>query len=299
MTASKPYVVQSTSRRAEVWSAYQIQFDGMRRHDWQGDLVRALKVALFDLPPRSDHALTGTYSTSVPGRCDAENRLFTNPGAATFPEGTLAIRWERGSEPPPPPSPVADLAAGVHYYGYAAEPDFQVWEPDQELASWSGVPRRLPDDGSARPMWLALREAVVDGRLALPSGPVADGTRFGLSLTVRAPLRGPRSAPALSEALVDGVLCALHAGAPATDQGRVAELLAAKIPSVSQERLSDLVVERPALFAGSPFLLSGSRVQLSPCDEFCDAGEIVIQPDPTVSTLQVSGRVYTLKAREA
>jgi hypothetical protein len=292
---STPYLLQASSAAVEVWSVYQIQFDGMRRHDWQAGLVGELKAALSGLAARSNQALTGTYATSLPGRCDAENRLFTNPGTATFPPGTLAIRWERGTIPPPSPEPMADLGAGVHYYRYAVEPGFQVWAPDREVASWADVPRAIADDGSARPMWLALRSALVDGFVTLPAESVPEGSRFGLSLTLRAPMRGPRSAPALSEAIVDGVLCALHAGAPDADSDRLSELLAARLPTVPREGLSELVRERPAVFGGSPFLLGGRRIQLSPCDEFCDAGEVVIQPDPAVSTVHVSGRAFTLR----
>jgi hypothetical protein len=144
-------------------------------------------------------------------------------------------------------------------------------------------------------MWLSLRQAVFDERLVLPADPVPDGTRFGLSLLVRAPPRGPRSAPALSEALVDGVLCALHAGATADDADKVADRLTGKLGSTPREHLSALARERSVVFSGSPFQLSASRVQLSPCDDLCDAGEVTIQPDPSVSVVLVSGRVTTLK----
>src|SRR5438132_257653 len=125
------------------------------------------------------------------------------------------FRWERGLDVPPP-QPLA-AAGGVHYYRYSPGAGFRVWQCHTTLARWSGVPRLLAHDGSARPMWLSLREALLNGTVEVLQPPLEEMTRFGLRVEVRAPARGPRSAPAVSEALVDGVLCALHAGAPESE----------------------------------------------------------------------------------
>jgi len=148
-------------------------------------------------------------------------------------------------------------------------------------------------------MWLALRAALLRGEVKLLEPPVPNGTRFGVRIEVRAPARGPRSAPALSEALVDGALCALHAGSVTAAAADIAAALGSRLASVDAADLRRLVEERPAVFPGSPFQINGTRVQLSPCDEFCDAGEVRIVRDPTLSVVTTAGAVFTLSPGNA
>jgi hypothetical protein len=71
------------------------------------------------LKSRRVPVLAGRYLSTDDARGDVENRLFTNPGTASFPEGLAAIRFERGVGPlPPPPVPVVRIAGHLHYYGY-------------------------------------------------------------------------------------------------------------------------------------------------------------------------------------
>ncbi len=294
MVESAPYVVVAGEGCVEVWAGYQIQFPGMRRYPWQDDLVGELKVALAAMPLASGEVLSGIYSSNDGSLCDAENRLFTNPGAATFPTATTAIRWERGIDLPPAPRPVA-AAGAIHYYRYTRSIGFRVWQRDTTLARWSAVPRRIADDGSARPMWLALRAALVSGAVEVLHPPVDETTRFGLRIEVHAPARGPRSAPAVSEALVDGALCAMHAGAAAKDAAAVAAALATKLPGSDPSRLVELVTRRSVVLPGSPFTVMRAGVQLSPCDERCDAGEVTITRDASLAVIETSGELFTLR----
>jgi hypothetical protein len=293
MPDSVPYVVLATPSCVEIWSGYQIQFDGMRRFAWQNVLVGELKVALAAISLEAGEGLSGIYSCTNAARCDVENRLFTNPGAAIFPAGTTAIRWERGTHVPLAPGPL-DQISGLHYYRYSPSNTFRLWQVDTVMARWEGIPRCLPDDGSARPTWLALREALVTGKVGIIGRPLLAGAPFGLRIEVRAPARGPRSAPALSEALVDGVLCALHDGAATLDAPVIARALSTKLGR-SAEHLLNLVMERSALLPGSPFKLTTAGIQLSPLDEFCDAGEVVIRRDPTVAKPHLSGELFTVR----
>jgi hypothetical protein len=288
------YVIRADRGRVDVWTCYQIQFDGMRRFGWQDTLVREMKTALAGLVLADGEALTGTYSSSVAARCDVENRLFTNPGAI-FPVATTAIRWERGGTPPPTPERLASVDGHVHHYRYEPTRAWRLWLPATPLARWTRVPRRLAHDGSARPMWLAVREALLRGAVEVLHPPIEEGTRFGVRIEVHAPARGPRSAPAISEALIDGALCALHAGAPAAVAGQIAQALRAKLPGVDPDGLLRLVRQSDAVFAGSPFNMSAASVQLSPCDEFCDAGEVSIRQDPSTAVVTTSGEVFTLR----
>lgn len=197
-------------------------------------------------------------------------------------------------EVPEPPQSLA-IVGGVHYYRYSPTAGFRVWARDRTLARWSSVERRIAHDGSARPMWFALRTSLARGGVDVLQPQLAATTRFGLSIEVRAPARGPRSAPAVSEALVDGGLCALHAGAPSALAADIAGALATKLPGVDRDLLAELVSERAAVLAGSAFKLSPAGVQLSPSDEFCDAGQVTIIRDPSASVIQTSGDVFTLR----
>lgn len=291
--SAPPYLFEVAPRRVEVWAGYQIQFDGMRRFAWQNELVRQLKAALALMSLGDGEGLSGFYACTVPTRCDAENRLFTNPGAATFPAATTAIRWERATEVPPPPSAITPLDA-LHYYRYAPTTSFELWQPATVLVRWRDVRRNLPHDGSARPTWLALRQALVAGTVDILGAPLPMGRPFGIRLEVRAPARGPRSAPAISEALVDGVLCALHEGVATTEAGPVAQALHARLGTTPLDHLTTLVAQRAAILPGSPFKISPTGVQLSPLDEYCDAGEVTIRRDSTVTVPHLNGELFTL-----
>jgi hypothetical protein len=288
-----PYVLTSSAGVVEVWSSYQIQFGGMRRFLWQSDLVGELKLALASMQMDPDEALSGVYCASEPSRCDVENRLFTNPGTSTFSPGTTSIRWERGREMPRPPAGLAE-AACVHYYRYQPAKHFQLWQRDQVLVRWSEAVRPLAHDGSARPMWCALREAVLAGKVEQLGPPLLESQRYGLRIEVRAPRNGPRSAPAVSEALVDGALSALHTGASAEDVASVAEALGPKFPHLERGRILELLAVRPMPLTGSPFKVSAAGVQFSPADEFCDAGEVTIFRDPRCKVVETSGELFTL-----
>ena len=223
----------------EAWSGYPLQFGGMRRHGWQDELAAELARALAPMSFRAGESLAGTYTTTDGGACDAENRLFTNPGASCFPRNVASIRFERGCVPlPEPPVPVDLVAGHLHHYRYCASSEFRTWERDRVLASWARIPRVLAGDGSARPMWLALRRAVATGTIEWQGPALAEGAPFGVHITVHGTAQGPRSAPTISETFVDGVIAAFHAGAP--NARAVAQALAPKLPGISADELEQL-----------------------------------------------------------
>jgi hypothetical protein len=175
-----PYLVSSAfddCSSVHGWSGYPLQFEGQRRFSWQDDLAAELKTALSSLIVRPGECLAGTYMTNDPAKCDVENRLFTNPGASSFPKGIMSTRFERGfGELPDPPATIAPFAGHIHHYRYRAGGDFEWWEPDRPIARWERVLRPLPGDGSCRPTWLALRQAAADGSIEIHGTPVDDQT---------------------------------------------------------------------------------------------------------------------------
>lgn len=293
-----PYVLRATPAKVDLWTCSRIPFEAGVRRPWKKKLVRDLNAATAGLEPEGE-SLAGMYATTQSILCDTENTLFTNPGAKAFPRDTVGIRWELDpSDPPSPPVPVADVGDGLHYYRYERTPTLKVWKRDLPLARWSRVQRRRADDGAARSMWLALRQALVRGEVSIFEWNIPQGTKFGLRIEIHAPSTGPRSAVAASETLVDGALSALHAGAPPPEAVMVAQILSRKL-GIPPERLVELVEDRVALFQGSPFVLGNGYLQFSPCDELCVVGQVQIVGDPTIPVVETSGELFTVSLKDA
>src|SRR5712671_4075163 len=66
----------------------------------------------------------------------------------------------------------------------------QWWEPAVLLARWHRVTRRVADDGSCRPVWLAMKQAAAAGQVEVLGPAPGDAVPFGLRITVHATARG-------------------------------------------------------------------------------------------------------------
>jgi hypothetical protein len=76
-----------------------------------------------------------------------------------------------------------------------------------------------------------------------------------------------------------------------------AAVLAPRLPTVARPELEDFVagpVPGP-LFASPALVVRGNYVQISPCDERCQAGEVIICPDADGPYPQISGGLYALR----
>jgi hypothetical protein len=265
----------------------------MERHTWQKELKSELKQALSFLDIPTGMPLSGYYDTSDPRISDAENSLFTN-ALESMPLGVSMLRFERGtSEPPAAPVPVELIGGHLHYYRYEAGGQWTTWQPDQTIAQWSRVPRRLPDDGSARPVWFALRDANAAGHVPVIEHRLADDATFGLRLTVHATNRGPRDAIRYSEKLVDGAIAAFH-----DDRwsDALVAILAPKLPGIPGAALRQ-VLEQPVgpLFSAPAIRTKGGYVQISPDDERCIVGEVTITQDSRGPWPELSGELFTVR----
>lgn len=288
----KPYFVRATDASVEAWAGYRIQFEGMERDIWQKGFKAELKDALSRLPITRDSSFAGFYNPD-PRASDVENSLFTNVLEA-MPRGVTLLRFERGAaDPPAPPIPVELTGGHLHYYRYSVGGRWSTWEPDQTLASWGCLPRRLSDDGSARPVWFALRDANADNLVSIEGAELTPHMGFGLRLTVHATRRGPRDAISYSERLVDGTIAAFH------NDRQSDTLLAAlgpKFPGVGDKALRR-ALDTPAgpLFPTPAIRMRGDFVQITPADERCLVGELTIHRDSSSRWPELSGELFTVR----
>jgi hypothetical protein len=283
----------------EAWSGYPLQFGGQRRFAWQDAMATELREELSRLPAGPGAVLAGRYLSTDQARCDVENRLFTNPGAAGFPKGLAAIRFERGAGPLPlPPVPVARITGHLHYYGYRLGGAWRSWEPARLLARWQRVTRRAADDGSCRPVWLAMKAAAATGQVEVLTPGLPVSAEFGVRVVIHATSRGPRQAAAVSETVVDDIIAAFHAGlghGPAASAAAAA--LASRLPGMTVPELEAFVagsVPGP-LFPSPAFVVKGTYVQISPCDDRCQVGEVAIQADADGQYPQISGELFAVR----
>jgi hypothetical protein len=299
----RPYHVRASghaSGPAEAWSGYPLQFAGQRRFGWQDEMAAELRDALAGLAATPSDMLSGTYLSTSESRCDVENRLFTNPGTLVFPKAVQSIQFERGlGQPPEPPAPVSRVDGQLHYYRYCLGGMWQWWEPAVLLARWHRVTRRVADDGSCRPVWLAMNQAAAAGHVEVLGPAPGDAVPFGLRITVHATARGPRRVVTISESLVDGIIAAFHAGASAAGAATAATALAQRLPSMTETEIAALAaMHSPGpLFAASPFVIKDSYIQISPCDERCQAGQVTIGPGAEGPFMQISGELFTLRRK--
>jgi len=300
-TRVRPYCVVGPdgSGLVQAWSGYPLQFGGQRRFGWQDTMAAELRQAFGRLPAAPGAMLAGGYLSTDQARCDVENRLFTNLGASSFPRNLTGIRFERGTGPPPPPPvPVARVAGHLYYYSYRLAGVWRWWEPATLLARWHRVTRHAADDGSCRPVWLAMKMAAAAGQVEVFTPPLAATAEFGVRVVIHATSRGPRQAAAVSETVVDGIIAAFHAGLGHGDAAAaVAAALAPRLGGMTVPAVEAFAagsVPGP-LFTSPAFVVKGTYVQINPCDERCQAGEVAIYPDADGPHPQISGELFALR----
>jgi hypothetical protein len=293
MIPMEPFVIRATGTTVEAWSGYRIQFAGEERHTWQKVFKTELKkvFARLMIPPSAPFA--GYYDTTNTAIADTENSLFTNL-RESMPRAVTSLRFEHGTgTPPAPPAPIDLIGGHLHYYRYEVGGQWTKWEPDETLACWDRIPRRWPGDGSARPVWYALREANAHGQIDLSQRRLDPGANFGLRLIVHATRQGPGNAISYSEELVDGTIAAFH------NDRYSEELLSAaapKFPGVANEELRRALDHPVGPLITTPAIrLARGRIWISPADERCRLGEFTIRQDSTSRWPELSGQLVTIR----
>jgi len=291
----QPYHWQETDTAVEAWTGYRLQPAKEERHAWQRELKAELKDALAGIATHGA-TLAGFYDTTHMATTDVENSLITNM-LGTLPSDITVLRFERGTYAPPKPPVPIDLVAGhLHYYRYASGGEWTAWEPDEVLARWHRVPRRLPGGaGHAGPAWLALREAHANGLVDVARGELPSDAVYGLRLVEHVDRRDQRSAISLSESAVDGVLAAFHGDHYSET---LFPRLTRRFPRISAEELRR-ALDHPAgpLFPTPAISPTTTSVRFSPADERCILGEVVIREDRRGPFAELSGELFTVRQR--
>ena len=289
-----PYFVRADNATVEVWSGQPIQHGNDGRGNWQRALKAELRRDFSRLDIPADALLAGHYNSTSPIVTDTENSLFTNL-AETMPRAFTALRFERGvGIPPEPPIPIDLISGHLHYYRYQVGGLWTTWKPDQTLARWARVPRRLRGDDTARPVWFALRQANADGVVSVSSDDALKrGTNFGVRITVHATKHRSHNPISNSEFVIDGTIAAFH------DDQLSDELVAAllpKLPAVTElEFRHALSCSAGPLFPTPAVQMPRSGyVQINPADDRCWLGEYTVRQDSTSGWPELTGELFSI-----
>lgn len=210
----RPYLVRGDPGTGLIvaWSGYPLQFGEQRRFAWQDAMAVELRQELSRLPTAPGAVLAGRYLSTDQARCDMENRLFTNPGASSFPKSLAAVRFERGTGPLHPRRSRSPAWRGTCITTVTVSAGRGDHGSLPLLARWQRVTRRAADDGSCRPVWLAMKTAATAGQVEILAPGLPASAEFGVRVIIHATSRGPRQAATVSETVVDGIIAAFHAG---------------------------------------------------------------------------------------
>ena len=149
---------------------------------------------------------------------------------------------------------------------------WESWQPDEVVARWVRAPRRLADDDSARPTWLALRQAACESRLFLSGTDLGPSAFFGVRVVVHGTARGPSSAISSSERIVDGVIAAFHTDVASAE---VVGALTSRMKGIEPATVATALAHCAGpLFTAPAIKVTGKSVQISPADERCQVGEV-------------------------
>jgi hypothetical protein len=276
----------------EYWSSHRLAFDP---RDWRAGAQRELATAVRELPVGRDEILAAVFASQDRSLADAENVLLYNlwPFGLSRVPGK-GVRFERSFSVPNVLEAIpASAIYGNRYSPAGTATSFAIWQPSSVVLSFDDValPSRMPSRCS--PIWWAVKNSI--SLLAGP--PVRRLQAFGVALTLTLP-RLPRGIPPpWVKVLFGGAIAAAAFDDTASvrpDLAEIAEQVGGQL-EVVRHHLSD---ESSAPLGGLHMARrGGGGLQLSPPDDYCVAGQLLLQED-NVSAPRLSGRIFEVKSVE-
>lgn len=236
------------------------------------DALRALRAdlraRLRGLTASDGEILAARFYGPLPPGADVENALLYNidmGGGAFAGAARFGVRFEHD------PTPLA--AGGVRYeYVLDARPaGFAVWTSTRLLAN---VEARLDGPPSLAAIWWALRER---GHIEVAATRHA-AEPFAVSLLLAGP--APSAQPGLVKIAIDGIVCALQSQTDPVGAEVLAPIIAAGL-GVDTKRVRDHLLDASRSALGTRARLAYPRakgVQWAPDDDYCVAGEVLLEP---------------------
>jgi hypothetical protein len=256
----------------------------------QRELRAELRERLRRLTCRPDEVLQARFYGPKPSGADVENLLLYNvdDGGGCFAGAARGVRLELSPRPMPRASrPVAYLYQPAPRAG-----SLSLWNETGPLAEWPPVEVAAPAGWA--PVWFALRSAAVSA-----PHPPPYGDDFAVFVRIRPPAGEGAAAARLVKPLLDGAVAALQAHGDAATLPAVAQRLAAALGRAPAAVEALLAGTEHAALGVVPRLvhLRGEGIQVSPADDRCVAGEVLVDEPGDARSWALRVRVAAVTPR--
>jgi hypothetical protein len=252
-------------------------------------LRRELRERLRRLAAREDEILHAAFFGTPPHGADVENLVLYNidDSGRCFVGAARGVRFELS----PRPLPRAARAAAYVYRPVPRQSSWSLWKEQEVIATWEATD--IAGSGDRLGVWHAFRSS-------RPGGTEVHNGAFAVSVSVRPPSPAAASVPRLVKPFVDGVVAALQAHADTTTLKEVSQRIASETGRPVDE-IARLLADADGAALGTVrrlVHLRGTTVQLSPADDRCVGGELLIEPaQRSRSDWRASCRVVGVKPR--
>jgi hypothetical protein len=283
-------------RQVWLWATRYIPFE--RLSPAQLAARDALRLRVQSLAATAGEILHASYAGVKPANMDVENLLLYNidptVGGCFRPGARHGVRFELAAGPRRDPPSGRHFACSYQYRLISPDSGLSYWRPVRRLARFTGADLKwFPSSRRQEQVWLAIHRAAVE----TADLPAASATPFAVFLTLGHPHAKTVGAdPELIKALMDGAIAAFQAHG---DHMTVAEIAALLAVGTGQ---SPGWIERVLLddshavlgIADRLVYLRGTRVQWSPADHLCMAGQVLCREAPG-DRWTLSGEIHAVE----
>ena len=263
-------LLKERPRQVEAWCIKRPPFEPQ---GWQQDFREDLRNGVKSLVAGPGDLLHALYQSPVHSRCDTENVLFYNIGAACFGDASRhAVRFER-SFSCSPNSPVALSERPLHYLKYVVVPSdtpLKGCSSDAVMARWELQCADKKAFTKCATMWLAMKKTHPHVRIK----PSASPQTFGLRVKIGGPENAHLKLVPLMKPVFDGIISAFHQH-DGSAEDEIIKRLSLEL-KVHSEKLAGMLRDDSCALLGKRRLIWPYRngVQWNPQDENCLVGEL-------------------------